>query len=90
MRRTEMLTKISGFIESITEGKVVFNDTESDMLLTFMEQAGMQPPQMDDDMAQATMSTYYFGYNLNKWDEDVAKDPNVWKAYKKRMERKKR
>lgn len=90
MKRTEMLTKISGFIESITEGKVLFNETESDMLLTFIEQAGMGAPRLDGERCQAIMSTYYAGYTLNKWDEEFDKDSKVVEAYKKRMERKKR
>jgi len=79
-----MLDKISGYIESITEGKVVFNSTESDMLLTFLEQAGMAPPVLEQDKSQSVISTYMFT-STRMWDEDFEKNKKLKEAYEKRI-----
>jgi len=88
MKREEMLSKIHRFL---TDHQIQFKyaDSSQDMankFLSLMEEAGMKPPHVSEEDAQAILHVYYGGYSLYQWDEDLEKDEKVMEMKTRRAE----
>lgn len=83
MTRKEMLKVIKDAYNEASLGDELCTDWHAASILNAMERAGMRPPRVSEEDAQAIMSVYCEG-NLNQWDEDVALDTKVQEAKARR------
>jgi hypothetical protein len=81
-----MINLLVGYAQDATEGWFAITTDEADLLLRFIEKAGMKPPCVDGDKCQALMHVY-IDPSFNMWDEDFEKDPKLVAAYERRMNR---
>lgn len=77
MKRTEMIETL----------RMVVDKLKAETILDLLERAGMEPPRLSGDRAQAHMLVYYDS-SLNMWDEDFDRDPKLVETYNRRMNRK--
>ncbi len=87
MKRSEMIELMVGYALDATEGWFAITTDEANLLLSFIEKAGMKPPCVDGDKCQAIMNVY-IDSTFNRWDEDFDKDEKLVAAYERRMNRK--
>ena len=74
--------------------RVILNDStefilvteEAELMLRAMENAGMKPPRLPEEICQAILHIYYMGYSLYQWEEDALKDEKVVAELKRRAE----
>lgn len=86
MKRNEMIQIMK--IASATGPSAVDMDKYLGNILDAMEKAGMKPPHISEEDAQAAMQVYYGGFSYNQWDEDLLKDEELQKAKEKRTDAK--
>ena len=71
MRRSDVLKMIES---DITAMRMAPYDMQAASVLNLIEKLGMLPPCISAEDVQVTLSLYYGGYSLNRWDEDLEKD----------------
>lgn len=97
MKRSDMVKLIeNAVLDSVyvdpETNQVFFPNNEGvlgEKLLMAIEEAGMKPPALGGDEAQALMRVYVYP-SFNMWDEEFHKDEKVAEAFKKIMMREKR
>ena len=83
MTRKEMLKVIQDAYNEASSGDELCTEWHAASILNAMERAGMRPPRVSEEDAQAIMHVYCGG-NLNQWDEDIARDTKVQEAKARR------
>lgn len=90
MKRSEMIDRLAKWLD-LSESTVLMNgnDGKAKQLLDQLEAWGMKPPALSEEYQQGILHTYYAGYSLYQWDEDIANDKKVMEFVEKRRALKK-
>lgn len=85
MKRSEMVDILSKNINSMLDRQTseISNAAISNILRN-LEEAGMKPPRLPEEICQAIMHIYYAGYSLYQWEEDILKDEKVVEELERR------